>query len=207
MKTAKDDRRSKRTRQLLGAALGELMREKRYDDITVQDILDRSGIGRSTFYAHYTDKEDLVISEIARVIHQLELYTAEFDHQSSSLLPSLAFFRHVYEQRRLMNAFLWGRAAETLIRDFQRQASQMITEKLRSLAGEEAAFSMPLPLIANFVTSTLLMLIQWWFEEDIIHSPEELDTMFQRLVMPAIHASVDVNRSWKMQDVGQHENL
>src|SRR4051812_41261596 len=108
LKTTKDDRRSRRTRQLLGVALGELMREKRYDDITIQDILDRSGIGRSTFYAHYTDKQDLVISEIARVIHQLELYTTEFKHQPSGLLPSLAFFRHVYEQRRLMNAFLWG---------------------------------------------------------------------------------------------------
>jgi AcrR family transcriptional regulator len=193
VKTEKDDRRSRRTRQLLGAALGELMREKRYDDITVQDILDRSGIGRSTFYAHYTDKEDLVISEIARVIHQLELYTAEFSHQPSSLLPSLAFFRHVYEQRRLMNAFLWGRGAETLIRDFQRQVSQLVTEKLRMLAGGEAAFSVPLPLVANFVASTLLMLIQWWFEEDMRHSPEDIDAMFQKLVMPSIHALIDAN--------------
>ncbi len=190
MKTAKDDRRSRRTRQLLGAALGELMREKRYDDITVQDILDRSGIGRSTFYVHYTDKEDLVISEIARVIEQLELYTAESSHPSSGLLPSLAFFQHVYEQRRLMNAFLWGRGAETLIHDFQRQVSQMVSEKLRSIAGGDEAFSIPLSVIANFVASTLLMLIQWWFEEDMRHSPEEIDAMFQKLVMPGIHASL-----------------
>jgi AcrR family transcriptional regulator len=169
------------------------MREKRYDDITVQDILERSGIGRSTFYAHYTDKEDLVISEIARVIHQLELYTAELSHQSSGLLPSLAFFRHVYEQRRLMNAFLWGRGAETLICDFQRQVSQMVTEKLHTLAGDDEAFSIPLPVVANFVASTLLMLIQWWFKEDMCHSPEEIDAMFQKLVMPSIHALVESN--------------
>ena len=190
MKSTKDDRRSRRTRQLLGAALGELMREKRYDDITVQDILDRSGIGRSTFYAHYTDKEDLVISEIARVIQQLELYTADLGHQPSGLLPSLAFFQHVYEQRRLMNAFLWGRGAETLIRDFQKQVSQMVAEKLRALAGGDDAFSVPLSVVANFVASTLLMLIQWWFEEDMRHSPEEIDGMFQKLVMPGIHASL-----------------
>ena len=56
MKTEKDDRRSRRTRQILGNALVELMLEKRYADITVQDILDRADVGRSTFYTHYTDK-------------------------------------------------------------------------------------------------------------------------------------------------------
>ncbi|MEO8392389.1 MAG: TetR/AcrR family transcriptional regulator [Chloroflexota bacterium] len=193
MKTAKDDRRSRRTRQLLGAAFAELMQEKRYDDITVQDILDRASIGRSTFYAHYTDKEDLVISEIARVIHQLELYTADLGHQPSGLLPSLAFFQHVYEQRHLMNAFLWGRGAEMLFRDFQRQVSQMVAKKLRSLAGGDTAFSMPLSIVANFVASTLLMVIQWWFEEDLRHSPEEIDAIFQKLVMPSIHGLLEEN--------------
>ena len=190
MKAAKDDRRSRRTRQLLGTALVELMLEKRYDAITVQDILDRADVGRSTFYAHYTDKEDLVISEIARVIHQLELYAADVGQGHGGLLPSLAFFQHVYEQRRLMHAFLWGRGAETLVRDFQKQVSQIVAENLRSLSGGDPSFSVPLPVVANFVASTLLMLIQWWFEDDMRRSPEEIDAMFQKLVMPSIHELV-----------------
>src|SRR5262245_28061146 len=72
----KDDRRSKRTRQLLGEALVELLLEKRFDAITVQDILNRANIGRSTFYEHYTDIEDLLMSEIQRVIRELEEHTA-----------------------------------------------------------------------------------------------------------------------------------
>ena len=189
MKTTKNDRRSRRTRQLLGAALVELMLEKRYDAITVQDILDRADVGRSTFYAHYTDKEDLVISEIARVIHELERYTAEFGQEHAGLLPSLAFFRHVQEQRRLMRAFIWGRGAETLMRDFQTQVGKIVAENLRSLTGD-ATFSVPLSLMANFAASTLLMLIQWWFEDDLRHSPEEMDAMFQKLIMPSIHAVI-----------------
>src|SRR3954463_709578 len=106
MKTEKNDRRSNRTRELLSGALVELMLEKHYDTITVQDILDRADIGRSTFYAHYTDKEDLLISEIASLIHSMELSTIEQAHEHSGLLPSLAFFRHVREQRRLMQAFI-----------------------------------------------------------------------------------------------------
>src|SRR5215211_53883 len=80
VKTEKEDRRSKRTRQLVSSALVDLMLEKQFDAITVQDILDRANVGRSTFYAHYTDKEDLLISEIARVIHQLEAYAPGLEH-------------------------------------------------------------------------------------------------------------------------------
>jgi AcrR family transcriptional regulator len=190
MKAAKEDRRSRRTRQLLGAALVELMLEKRYDTITVQDILDRADVGRSTFYAHYTDKEDLVISEIARVIHQLELYTSEMGHGHVGLLPSLAFFHHVYEHRRLMQAFIWGRGAETLIRDFQARVSQLVTENLSSMTGDKITFSVPVSVVANFMASTLLMLIQWWIEENMRHSPDEIDVMFQKLVMPSLLALI-----------------
>ena len=95
MKTEKNDRRSNRTRELLSGALVELMLEKRYDSITVQDILDRADIGRSTFYAHYTDKEDLLMSELTRLMRTLQVYTHEPGHAHGGLLPSLEFFRHV----------------------------------------------------------------------------------------------------------------
>lgn len=186
MKTVKDDRRSKRTRQLLGSALVELMLEKRYNTITVQDILDRANIGRSTFYAHYSDKEDLLISEIERVIQELEKYTS--GHMTGTPLPSLEFFRHLQQQRRLIHAFVWGPAGERLMKDFQARVSKIVEQNLSLLAGDEATFSLPLSLVANFVTSTLVLLLQWWFEQDLRSSPEEMDEMFRKLVMPAIHA-------------------
>ncbi len=58
----KPDRRIQRTRQLLHEALITLILEKGYDAITVQDILERANLGRSTFYAHYQDKEALLLS-------------------------------------------------------------------------------------------------------------------------------------------------
>src|SRR6202012_5392571 len=59
------DRRVRRTRDLLHRALLDLIAEKGYPHITVQDILDRADVGRSTFYTHYRDKEDLLRSGIA----------------------------------------------------------------------------------------------------------------------------------------------
>ncbi len=190
MKAQKDDRRSRRTRQLLGNALVELMLEKRFEDITVQDILDRADIGRSTFYAHYTDKESLLISQIEHIIHELEEYAIEAGSAHHGLLPSLELFRHVREQRRLMQAFVWGRGAEILTQDFQGQVSKIIEKNLHSMVGEAAAFSVPLPVVAKFVASTFLMLLRWWFDEDMRHTPEQMDEMFQKLVMPGIHGLI-----------------
>src|SRR3954466_4722486 len=77
VKSQKEDRRSRRTRQLLGDALVELMLEKHFESITVQDILDRADVGRSTFYAHYTDKESLLLSQIEHIIHEMEEYASD----------------------------------------------------------------------------------------------------------------------------------
>ena len=59
----KQDRRVGRTVTSLRKALTELILEKHYDSITVQDIIDRANVGRSTFYTHFRDKEDVLISD------------------------------------------------------------------------------------------------------------------------------------------------
>jgi len=59
----KTDRRVLRTRNTLGDALVSLIHKKNFDEITVQEVLDHAGVGRSTFYAHYSDKDDLFLSD------------------------------------------------------------------------------------------------------------------------------------------------
>jgi AcrR family transcriptional regulator len=60
--TKKLDPRIKRTRKLLTQAFVDLMHEKGFQSITVQDIADRAEVNRATFYAHYEDKYDLLDS-------------------------------------------------------------------------------------------------------------------------------------------------
>ena len=59
---AKMDRRAQRTRELLQKALIELISERGYDAITIQDIVDRANLGRTTFYLHYNSKDELFMS-------------------------------------------------------------------------------------------------------------------------------------------------
>ena len=96
MKQEKQDRRSQRTRHLVHSALMELLLEKRYEAITVRDILDRAGIGSSTFYAHYFDKEDVQTDVIEQMLEQLIPSIAQTTGEEG-MLPSLALFRHIQQ--------------------------------------------------------------------------------------------------------------
>jgi len=63
-KEIKNDPRSKRTRRLLQEALTDLMRKKKFHEISVQDITTRAEINRATFYAHFVDKYELLNTQI-----------------------------------------------------------------------------------------------------------------------------------------------
>lgn len=108
MKTHKHDRRSLCTHALLAAALIALLQERRYADLSVQDILDRANVGRTTFYAHYWDKDDLLASEMDRVIAMLCCHIAPGTEERVLQIPSLALFRHVGESSALMRALTRG---------------------------------------------------------------------------------------------------
>ena len=190
MKPIKDDRRSRRTRQLIGDALVELLLEKRFEDITVQDILERADVGRTTFYAHYMDKEDLLMSEIEHLFHRMADRAQAAGGSPHGMLPSLELFRHVQEQRRLMQAFAWSKSDVTHPQNLQRWFKSLIEENLRSLVGETVPTAFPVPVLAGFIAGTFMMLLQWWFDEGMTQTPEEIDDMFQRLVMPAIHDAI-----------------
>ena len=114
----KQDRRSQRTRHLLSAAFVELMREKGYSAITVNDLIERANIGRSTFYSHYRDKDDLFVHELDRVIEVLSDRIPE--QEEMPFFPSLGLFRHVGEEYELYKALIWTPGIDLLIKTLQR---------------------------------------------------------------------------------------
>src|SRR5580704_5310900 len=86
------DPRMKRTRQLLQGALRELLRQKRLDEIGVQDITEAATVNRATFYDHYTDKFALFAAMIAGDFHKLlDERSINFDGSGSSGLAAIVF--------------------------------------------------------------------------------------------------------------------
>ena len=179
----KQDRRSQRTRRLLSEALVELIREKGYNSITVSDIIDRANVGRSTFYAHYRDKDDLLAGEMDRVIDVLSRDIPHESHEENSLFPSLGLFRHVGEEYELYKALVWSSGVDLLFKHVQKSLSQRIEQSLQESGSE---FDVPIPMLANFVAGSFLTLLKWWLDNKMIYSPEQMDEIFQKLTMPGI---------------------
>jgi AcrR family transcriptional regulator len=186
----KPDRRSQRTRHLLSAALVELIREKEYNTITVSDIIDRANVGRSTFYTHFRDKDDLFVGELDRVI---ELLSQRIPNQEEMpYFPSLGLFRHVGEEYQLYKSLLWGPGIDLLIKHMQKSLSKRIEQGLLE-SGQE--FNIPIPILANFIAGSFLTLLQWWLENKMVYSPEEMDKIFKELIMAGFEKKNDENKT------------
>jgi AcrR family transcriptional regulator len=157
------------------------MLKKRYDDITVQDILDRANIGRSTFYEHYWDKVDLLTSEIARVIDVLDQRLATSPQQTATILPSLALFQHVREQQRLFQALLRSQGIQIVVQAFQDLLRKRVVQRLREERKKEVPDDL-LAAVASYVAGAFMTLMQWWLETEMAWSPERMDALFRDLV-------------------------
>jgi AcrR family transcriptional regulator len=120
------DRRVRRAKQRLNDALESLIIEKGYDKITVQDLIDRADVGRSTFYAHYETKDDLLVSW-TELAEDMELHMAQEQTDAGSIMPSLALFRHLAEYHDLYKAMIGSRGIDI--------ATQMVHGRLLLHAG------------------------------------------------------------------------
>jgi AcrR family transcriptional regulator len=179
------DRRSQRTRHLLSEALIELIRKKDYNTITVSDIIDRANVGRSTFYAHYRDKDDLFAGQLDRVIDVLSQGFPSESGEGNLFFPSLGLFRHVAQEYGLYKALVWGSSMDILFKHVQNSLSKRIEQ---NLIGSGRKFTVPMPILANFIAGSFLTLLQWWLENKMNYSPDEMDKIFKTLTIPAVEA-------------------
>jgi AcrR family transcriptional regulator len=177
------DRRVRKTRTSLIEAFLSLVVERGYEHVTVQDILDRADVGRSTFYAHYRDKEALLMSCFDELRDGL---TAEFDVRR----PSIALFDHAYRHRPVYRA-LCGRTGGTMV---QRHLHGIIGSALRTHLEPHltaAGSSIPAEAMAEFYTSALLGLLIWWVGQDFKGGPDAIARLYGVLAGPGIMAALD----------------
>lgn len=187
MKDEKHDRRSQRTRQLLNDALVALMLEKNYDAITVNDILARANIGRSTFYTHFYDKDDLLAGNIERLISSLGPRRPAPDRPQG--FDSAALFEHIHAHRALFKALARGSGLAVALKASERS---MVAAIESSLAGRAAAEppAVPLPALARYLAATFITLLRWWLDNDLPYAPAELEAMYQALVTPGLERAL-----------------
>lgn len=184
---AGDDRRVRRTRRLLTEAFVALVLETGYERISVQDILDRADIGRSTFYAHFRDKQALLEACFDDMRDQLKaaLDTMKPDVPTDPSGPASVLFAHAYQHRSVYKA-LCGKQGGTVV---HRYLHRLIGDLLRPhLAAADSG--LPADMVAEYYTSATLGLLIWWIDQGFRFGPARMAAMHHQLAAPGVIAAL-----------------
>ena len=183
-----DDRRVLRTRRALHDAFYALFVEKGYDAITVQDLLDRANVGRSTFYQHFAGKQDLLLKGLENLRHFLAAHQRAV--AKTAAVPGVGFsramFEHAADLRTLFRQFA-GRDSGALVqRELQRMLADLVRSDLAERVSHDAGSSVPVDLLAEFAASSFMATLGWWMEQRTPMSAAEIDEVYRALVVPGI---------------------
>jgi AcrR family transcriptional regulator len=194
-KVISTDRRVQRTRQALREALLFLMKEKDYNAITVEEITGRANLGRTTFYLHYQDKEDLLLEEFSDLVQQLteeigRVTLAEWQQQQKlPQRPILMIFQHVADNEELYQLILGGEGihqATDRLRSIFVDAANELAKSKGEIQQLIHASRIPAHFLAHYFSGALIATIGWWLEGNPAYTPEQIAALFQVMMFPGI---------------------
>jgi AcrR family transcriptional regulator len=186
MDQQRQDRRSQRTQQALMDALIALLTVKHYDEISINDIVDHANVGRSTFYAHYQTKDDLLKSGFERVLDMLTHHISFGETSQDLRLDTTQLFRHAQGHYELYRTLVWGSGFDLLTKNGHVALSAKFQENFDQFLSGKLEPSIPLAVLSYSMAGTLLILLKWWLDNKMPYSPEYMDEIFQQLVMSSV---------------------
>lgn len=180
--TKKTDARVRRTRDALGDALVALMQEKPFDTITVQDVLDRAKVSRSTFYTHYSDKEDLLMSDAEEFFEAISTALSQARDKSDRVFPVQEFFAHLANVQPFFKALVKSGKFQENMELARGHFARGIERRLAELPRGRSIPPNELQAIAFTHAGALMSLLTWWLDRGMRESPAEMDQLFHRMV-------------------------
>ena len=187
------DRRVGKTRRALKDALTDLILEKGYESVTVQDVIDRADVGRSTFYAHFIDKDDLLMAILA----DLEMPAPD----ANSWTPddpafgwTLELFRHFGSGKRLFKAVAGSQSGALARRETTQRLERLAHAELTRHQAARKLDAFKLETVVRFLVGTFIGFMDWWMREENEHLlPEQVDHAFRSLVLPGVASVLELD--------------
>jgi AcrR family transcriptional regulator len=182
MQPRKPDERVRRTHERLGSALVALIQEKSIDDVTVQEVLDRASVGRSTFYLHFRDKNDLLLSQLETFLEMMSTALSTRKEKSLRVVPVAEMFEHIGNQKKVYRALadcgrlndFFDLAQGYFARGIERRLVE--SGRLPKLPQRELAAR------SSALAGSLLSLLRWWLDRGAKEKPRAMDEMFHKMV-------------------------
>lgn len=187
------DRRVQRTRQLLRGALFSLIQEKEFEALSVQDIIDRANVGRATFYAHFDNKQDLLMSGLedfrtAIKAHQRRLLQETTGSDDRAFLFSYEVFAHADAHRDVFRAMIGKQSGAVVQRAFQKILIELVREEVKAMKPGDGKSAMPAEAVVQYIAAGLWGLLSWWADAKMRLSVEDMNRIFRQLARPAVKA-------------------
>jgi AcrR family transcriptional regulator len=189
------DRRVARTQKLLRDALHSLIHERDYDSIAVKEILDRANVGRSAFYTHFRDKDELLASSICDILGSVpSSHSKAGDGFNERILRfSLPIFEHHERYRRAGELRLGPRGRAILHGRLQNVLAEMIAEDVGKIFRGHRKMAGPIPqdLLVEYVASTFILVLNWWVESRNPLPAQEVNDLFRALILSTLASTSD----------------
>ena len=177
----KQDRRIQRTRQLLRSALMALIDEKGYDAVTIQDITERANLGRTTFYLHYDNKDELFLDHHEGFSGMMMVNVMDREQLLSDEPQQgyVDFFQQLQDHREMYHAILSAKDADVLMRGVTSQLQRNLEMSLKAIFPSPP--NMPMEIVTRYVVSAQLSLTNWWITQRNPYSAYEICRMLQQM--------------------------
>jgi AcrR family transcriptional regulator len=176
MSVVTQDRRIRRTQQLLAQALIALTLEKGYEVVTIREITERADVGYATFFRHYRDKDELLQDVLEVVLEELQQLLAATDPTADPVAVGTLVFRYVQGHSAIVRVLL-GRQA---------LLQGLIARVARQVAAEQAAAwpagVVPVEVAAHHVVSATIALIGWWLDHGMPYPPDRMGQIYAALI-------------------------
>ena len=188
------DRRQKKTRAAIFEAFGDLLAQKNYNKITVQEIIDIADIGRTTFYAHFETKDDLLKELCAELFDHIIQSAADSPHThglySDDGAPDSVFchlLQHLQKNDNNILELLSCESSELFLRYFKDSLNWLLIAQVPDWAKQEG-ISVPKDFLTNHISSSFVDMVQWWLKGGRKQSPEQLTSYFEAVIKPIFAA-------------------
>ena len=183
---SKPDRRIGKTRKALKEALTDLILERGYEAVTVQEVISRADVGRSTFYAHFVDKDDLLMA----LLGDLDVPapdTSGWTEDDPAFGWTLELFRHLGSGKRLFRAVASSQSSALARAETIRRLEVLAQAELSRLHAARKLDPFRLSMMTRFLCGTFIGFMDWWMREENEHLPaEQVDHAFRSLVLPGV---------------------
>ena len=182
----KEDLRVKKTKHALNTAFAELIKEKSFEDISINELCTKAGVRRATFYKHYKDKYDFVSGYIGFLRNTFDKRPTTVSHLDDAVSYYVNYAKRVVEyiniNEKLINSLLASSLIHIIIGLIAEKNFNDTREKLQANVASGMKLPASVDAVAAMLTGGIETMILNWLKEGKKQSVEELTAEAETLV-------------------------